>query len=287
MFCTKCGNELKEGAKFCTKCGTPIDGAKEVEAPVEVPIRATNEDIDPEFSNVAPKRAIDKPTAPRINPEPKREEPPKTAPAQTADKQKKSNSALIAVIIVLIVAVLAVAAFFLYQRFQKNTSDAVDNEESVDLAVEEADEAVTDDADASDDMADVATTEEVEEEAEEIVEKKEDTEIAEGRLEIINDRASTGSVRKLTNEDLSGLTPFELEAVKNGLYCMCGYYFDEYPWSTYFMSHADVFTWWYMPDGQFNSTNKENMQIYPLHYENVKFIESYEIENYGKIWRYE
>ena len=24
MFCKKCGNEIKEGAKFCTKCGNPI-----------------------------------------------------------------------------------------------------------------------------------------------------------------------------------------------------------------------------------------------------------------------
>ena len=25
MFCTKCGNEIKEGAKFCTKCGAPAE----------------------------------------------------------------------------------------------------------------------------------------------------------------------------------------------------------------------------------------------------------------------
>lgn len=24
MYCSKCGNELSEGAKFCTKCGTPV-----------------------------------------------------------------------------------------------------------------------------------------------------------------------------------------------------------------------------------------------------------------------
>ena len=24
MFCTKCGNQLKDGAKFCTKCGAPV-----------------------------------------------------------------------------------------------------------------------------------------------------------------------------------------------------------------------------------------------------------------------
>ena len=25
MFCTKCGNEIPDGAKFCTKCGTPVE----------------------------------------------------------------------------------------------------------------------------------------------------------------------------------------------------------------------------------------------------------------------
>ena len=30
MFCTKCGNEVKEGATFCTSCGEPIQ-----EVPVE------------------------------------------------------------------------------------------------------------------------------------------------------------------------------------------------------------------------------------------------------------
>lgn len=24
MFCEKCGNELKENARFCEKCGTPV-----------------------------------------------------------------------------------------------------------------------------------------------------------------------------------------------------------------------------------------------------------------------
>lgn len=28
MFCSKCGNEISEGAKFCGSCGTPVEGAK-------------------------------------------------------------------------------------------------------------------------------------------------------------------------------------------------------------------------------------------------------------------
>lgn len=27
MFCTKCGNEIKEGNKFCDNCGTTTDGS--------------------------------------------------------------------------------------------------------------------------------------------------------------------------------------------------------------------------------------------------------------------
>lgn len=36
MFCTKCGNEVKEGADFCTACGEPVKAATvEGAAPVE------------------------------------------------------------------------------------------------------------------------------------------------------------------------------------------------------------------------------------------------------------
>lgn len=31
MFCTKCGNKLKDGAKFCDKCGTPVQLKSEVQ----------------------------------------------------------------------------------------------------------------------------------------------------------------------------------------------------------------------------------------------------------------
>ena len=29
MFCTKCGNQIKDGFKFCPKCGTPVDVEEE------------------------------------------------------------------------------------------------------------------------------------------------------------------------------------------------------------------------------------------------------------------
>lgn len=35
MFCTKCGNEVKEGAAFCTNCGEPVKVAEEAAPAVE------------------------------------------------------------------------------------------------------------------------------------------------------------------------------------------------------------------------------------------------------------
>lgn len=45
MFCTNCGNEIKEGAMFCTKCGTPApkaESAPVVETPNPTPTPASS-----------------------------------------------------------------------------------------------------------------------------------------------------------------------------------------------------------------------------------------------------
>lgn len=41
MFCTKCGNQIKDGFKFCPKCGTPIYVEKESSQNVD-----KTEDVD-------------------------------------------------------------------------------------------------------------------------------------------------------------------------------------------------------------------------------------------------
>lgn len=41
MFCTKCGNTLKDDAKFCTKCGCPVKPAPGVDTPKEDKDRKT------------------------------------------------------------------------------------------------------------------------------------------------------------------------------------------------------------------------------------------------------
>lgn len=32
MFCSHCGQELKEGGKFCPRCGAPVDPAQREQA---------------------------------------------------------------------------------------------------------------------------------------------------------------------------------------------------------------------------------------------------------------
>ena len=48
MFCTKCGNQIKDGFKFCPKCGAPAFVEKEN---VESDTKAQEEDVKEETSN--------------------------------------------------------------------------------------------------------------------------------------------------------------------------------------------------------------------------------------------
>lgn len=50
MFCTKCGNQIKDGFKFCPKCGTPVYDEKEIpqsEVKPEEVKKNTSQDITP------------------------------------------------------------------------------------------------------------------------------------------------------------------------------------------------------------------------------------------------
>ena len=48
MFCTKCGNQIKDGFKFCPKCGTPVYVEKEIS---QSEVKAQVEIIEEETSN--------------------------------------------------------------------------------------------------------------------------------------------------------------------------------------------------------------------------------------------
>ena len=47
MFCSKCGEELKEGAKFCQKCGAPVNAQGQAPAQNVAPQQVQNAAVQP------------------------------------------------------------------------------------------------------------------------------------------------------------------------------------------------------------------------------------------------
>lgn len=90
MFCTKCGKELKDGARFCTGCGAALDGAP-APAPTPTPTPAPAPTPTPT-------------PAPTPTPTPA----PAPAPYAPAVGKKKMSGGVIALIVIAVV--LAVAA---------------------------------------------------------------------------------------------------------------------------------------------------------------------------------
>ena len=83
MFCTKCGNQLKEGSKFCTKCGAPV------KMPEPVPVA-------------------------EAQPEPVAEPQPKTVGEAQPAPEKAKNSRGISLIFGIIAAALCAIALIQY-----------------------------------------------------------------------------------------------------------------------------------------------------------------------------
>src|SRR5947209_14230092 len=54
--CSKCNNELIEGARFCNICGTPVPGASATPVAPAAPV-ALKRTIQPEIRRVRPMRA--------------------------------------------------------------------------------------------------------------------------------------------------------------------------------------------------------------------------------------
>ena len=99
MFCDKCGNQLRDGAKFCDVCGTSIGGAD-------------NQSVNQGFVQSAPQNMM-------------YTQPVYMAPVQTARKPK-SRAWIIIIIAVVVAAGIGVGLFFLFQP--KNPTLTVNGE---------------------------------------------------------------------------------------------------------------------------------------------------------------
>lgn len=118
MFCTNCGNQLKDGARFCTACGQKLENAPQAPAPApiepEMPVHTpiVQNSLDPMAPPVPHEPIVQNsldPMAPPVE-----QEPPlvyaDTDPDLTAQKPpKKKKKGLIIGIIAGVVAVAAVA----------------------------------------------------------------------------------------------------------------------------------------------------------------------------------
>lgn len=99
MFCDKCGNQLRDGAKFCDVCGTSIGGAD-------------NQPVNQGFVQNTPQNMM-------------YTQPVYMAPVQTARKPK-SRAWIIIIIAVVVAAGIGVGLFFLFQP--KNPTLTVNGE---------------------------------------------------------------------------------------------------------------------------------------------------------------
>ncbi len=135
MFCTKCGNQLSDNARFCGKCGAPVAVHDEADAPegapgddaldatVAVPVPAPADaasdaepgpDVSPAVSEAA--------TAADVS-----------ASAPSSSTKKKKTPFIIAAV-VLVIAIIGIAAFFLLGN--KGTGDIEFGQDTeVELAV--------------------------------------------------------------------------------------------------------------------------------------------------------
>ena len=122
MFCRKCGQEIKEGAKFCVKCGTQVSG-------------------DAPFS-----QNIDAVPAPK-----KEQAAPKVQPQEKKKSGKGLIIALFCVILILLGIVVALVVYYFSQSpNESNARWEVEERQNRDIDEDEDDEDEEDDADEDD-----------------------------------------------------------------------------------------------------------------------------------------
>ena len=111
MFCNKCGQEIKPGAKFCTKCGTPVP---QVQQP------APEQPAKPKKAQPAPEQLA----------KPKKAQP---APEQPVKKKKPVFVILVIILVILLLVCGGLVGYYITQiRGNDDTVVSDDNDKDKD-----------------------------------------------------------------------------------------------------------------------------------------------------------
>lgn len=261
MFCTQCGQELRDGVKFCTSCGAVVKSAPV--QPVSEQVTATP------ITNVEPE------SVQPVDTQPENVQPVDTQPENVQKPAKKKGiGVIIALIIVLTVIILALIGVSLVEFWIKGGKEKIyeamgisvdiDSDEEEAEEEEDAEEEIPEDEieekDAEEEEAEEEEAEEEETEEEETEEedakeaedikeeavKEEDVEedyeeaVEEADVEAVEEEEESeyiledSDIKYLTMDDLEGLTADECRLARNELYARHGRRFTDEALQNYF-----------------------------------------------------
>jgi flagellar basal body-associated protein FliL len=208
MFCTKCGKQNKDEAKFCVYCGHSFTGKPQ---------------------------ASEAPKAPKVT----------TYRAEEKKSSSGSKVVIIVVIVLLVAAVLGGVGFAVYKladsvanedNYTSASSDDEDEEKSEKKSNKKSEEAEETEA-LTEEETEPETESVTEEETEETTELEEETEYVEAPVSETEDYIIPYSdSRYLTEEDLAGLTKEQLRLARNEIYARHGRRFNDAGLQSYFDS---------------------------------------------------
>lgn len=134
MFCTKCGKQCPDGAKFCTGCGAPLTPPASRPAPAPQtppasapvpPPQAPAPSAPPVPPTQPPVKVPSEPPVPPAQPPVHTPAPEQPAPAPRPKKEKAPKKGgkgpIVALVAVLVVILAAVAAVFVFRGIQKGS----------------------------------------------------------------------------------------------------------------------------------------------------------------------
>ncbi len=149
MFCRKCGNELKEGAKFCTVCGAPVQQAqpqRQAQPQVQRQEQAQPQ-IQPQMQRQERAQRQERPQMQRQE-QAQRQARPQVQPPQPAKGGNAAIKALIAGLCVLLAAIVGIVIWLVASFYEKpaesddaffeNPSESSDATEAQDTSAEES-----------------------------------------------------------------------------------------------------------------------------------------------------